>query len=552
MKKLLVLSALLVLVVLPTSAARNRVAVFGITVHSENPEYKHIGKGFSELISEELRKSPGITVVNRRKLLDFLEKMNLTLPELDNLKVAVLVSKMLKADYMILGEINDAENGVKISLQMIEGVSGEVVWREELTESLSNYEFISTSFARLILVHLDAKIPKSTTAKAKSKTGIDEDAMEEAMVAFSTAVDALDRKDNRQAKIALIRAAEMNPDSEAIEIYMQKAEWSIEIMSPKFRIETEFFTPAYNPASLGFIDHDSFYTWVVQDLPSPDELDFGQQLVDGYYVREISTTPARIGYVAPLGQSLGLGVEFVTGGHDRNLRAPVWFAYQGTPKQEIGSLFGFDGGAVSLGYRFREDMSVGVSLAAWYTSESNGEEWNYMLDRGISYAFQGAYMLRTLDQRLAFDFSVAYTNQAERYVDFSQLLVKEGALPLLIEASLSSAFLNRTLVLSLTGLSDIYIDGRGGYVLRAIPVVEYWPFRFLAVRAGCEYSHMDQIGELSVGYGGLAGVSFKFWRIELNGNFTIREKPTRLLPGHSVSDWTLLLGVTLNTSLVER
>jgi TolB-like protein len=110
MKRVLVLSALLVLVTFPASAARNRIALFDITVHSENSEYKHIGKGFSELISVELRKSQGITIVHRRKILEFLEEMNQTLPELDNLKATVLVSKMLKADYVIWGEIDDACN----------------------------------------------------------------------------------------------------------------------------------------------------------------------------------------------------------------------------------------------------------------------------------------------------------------------------------------------------------------------------------------------------------------------------------------------------------
>ena len=251
---------------------------------------------------------------------------------------------------------------------------------------------------------------------------------------------------------------------------------------------------------------------------------------------------------------MGLGVEYIApGGHDRFLMAPFLFDFQGTPTQSIGSRYYVAGGIVSIGYRFLDDMSVGVSLAAWYTDRDYEEEWTYMFDSGvISFAFQGDYMLKVLEGRLTFDFSMAYTNQAERYVDFSQLLVKEGAFPLLIEASLASAFLNRTLFLSLTGISNIYVDGRGGYVLRAIPVVEYWPFRFLSFRAGCEYSHMDQIGELSVGYGGLAGVSFKFWRIELNGNFTFRKKPIRLLPGHTLHDWTLLVGVTLNTSFVQR
>jgi hypothetical protein len=77
--------------------------MFDFTVRSENPEYKHLGKGFSEFISVELRKSPGITIVTRKKHLAFLEDRQLSPLDLGDLKVRTLVSAMFEADYMILG-----------------------------------------------------------------------------------------------------------------------------------------------------------------------------------------------------------------------------------------------------------------------------------------------------------------------------------------------------------------------------------------------------------------------------------------------------------------
>ena len=124
MKNTLLVSMVLLLIVIPVSTARSRVALFDFTVHSENSEYKHIGKGFTELISLELRNSPGIILANRRKCIEFLEERIISITDMDDSKISVLVSEMLKADYLILGEIYDEDSRVTINLWMIKGTSG--------------------------------------------------------------------------------------------------------------------------------------------------------------------------------------------------------------------------------------------------------------------------------------------------------------------------------------------------------------------------------------------------------------------------------------------
>jgi len=549
MKNVLLVSMLLLLIVLPLSAAKSRIAFFDLTVQTGNPEFKHIGKGFTELILLELKKSPGISLVNRGKCSEFLEEMNMTIDDLDDSKMPFMVSEMLKTDYLIMGEIYSTGNRVTINLQMIEGMSSEVVMKEELTENLSNYEFISAFFTRSILVRLDASISKSTTVKIESKIEKDK----KAFIGFSKAVDYLDRKDRLNAKTALIQAAKIDPRNEAVKIYLQKMEWSIEIVSPKFKIEPELYTSAYNPASLGFIDTDQVYFWMnvaFRPLNQRDE----HQVIDTYSVTD-QYNPMKIGYMMPLGQRLGLGIEYISDDYYRTIGVPIteMFDYKGSSVYGLMSNPGSTGANISMGYRFLDNMSLGASVQVWYSKNEMEETFDkYMVDNGVYFSIEGGYMLKALDGRVNFDFNAVYSNQPERYVDFSSLEITDGALPLLVEASVASDFLNRKLFLSLTGISEIYIDGRGGYVFRAIPVAEYWPFPFLAARAGGEYSHMVQVGEFAVGYGVLAGISIKFWRIELNTNFTIRKKPVRFLPGHTYTDWTLLIGGTFTPTLLTR
>lgn len=175
-----------------------------------------------------------------------------------------------------------------------------------------------------------------------------------------------------------------------------------------------------------------------------------------------------------------------------------------------------------------------------------------MTDGGFNFAVEGGYMLKALEEQLDIIFSMTYTNQIERYLDFTDLKVKVGTTPLIVETSLASVFFNRRLFFSLTEISDIYIDEPGGYILKMIPVAEYSLFPFLAIRAGAEYSHMDQSGEFSLGYGALTGISIKFWKIEINSNFSIRKIPVKLLPGYSLSDWSLFFGCTFNPAIKSR
>ena len=332
-----------------------------------------------------------------------------------------------------------------------------------------------------------------------------------------------------------------------------EAEWLTETVSPKFQMEPTLYTSAYNPASLGFIDHDIFFFWMVQTFIPPAETSSsgGTQPLDGFEADE-KNSPQKLGYVMPLGESLGLGLEFISGGYDRMLTTPFWFNDpEGALVQSMGSNRGFNGGSVSLGYRFLENMSLGASAAAWYTAE--GEEvWEYMYEKGLGFGAVVGYMLQIPDRDLALSFSAAYAYAKQWYLDISAQKLEEGAPPLVLEAALASSLLDGRLYLNTTAITDIYIDGRGGHVVRAIPVAEYSLTRFFSVRAGGELSYMLQDGEFAFGYGGLAGVSFKFWRIELNGSFTMRAKPSRLFPGHSLQDMALVAGMRIVPGFMER
>jgi TolB-like protein len=82
MKKVLLLLALLDLFALPANSISFRIALSDFAVHSDNPRYKYIGKGISEMIAVELVRSTSVNLIEREKRAEVLEKIEFALSDL--------------------------------------------------------------------------------------------------------------------------------------------------------------------------------------------------------------------------------------------------------------------------------------------------------------------------------------------------------------------------------------------------------------------------------------------------------------------------------------
>jgi hypothetical protein len=118
--------------------------------------------------------------------------------------------------------------------------------------------------------------------------------------------------------------------------------------------------------------------------------------------------------------------------------------------------------------------------------------------------------------------------------------------PLILAASVTGGFLDRSLFASLKAIGDVYTDSRSGFALRLIPALEWWPLDWLAVRAAYEYSLLTVSDIFADGHGFMAGVSTLLGRWELHLNYVNRFRPYRILLGEGHREQTMLLGVAWN------
>ena len=216
-------------------ASAKIIAISDFEVHSDNPQYKYMGKGISEMISVELQQSPSIEIIEREKRAELLHEMNIVLAGLADPDTQLEVGKLLIASYIIFGEIFDMGKEVVITIRMIEVESGEVIWSDKLVEQLSKYDKISAYFAVSVQGYFNVQVPESTLTKsieAEAKS-------EEVVIAFSNALDHYDNNEEEQAKKELKRAIKIDPDSDAVKIYLNK----LLSISPKFNVELIYYAP---------------------------------------------------------------------------------------------------------------------------------------------------------------------------------------------------------------------------------------------------------------------------------------------------------------------
>jgi len=269
----------------------------------------------------------------------------------------------------------------------------------------------------------------------------------------------------------------------------------------------------------------------------------------------------RTGVLLPLFGSFGLMAEVhpftqLNSGIVNEDTTAVFDGYPGgwinLDRSSIGALLG-------LSWKPLPEAAFGASarIAKYYQAE---EDWftdpvvgptekgsYYGLLPGQSFialSFEGGFMYKSKDDNAGADLRVLYSPDTDGYADVAARELVAGLMPLTISAGGSYGFLNKSLFVAGRGIAEIYYDGRSGVMLRLIPAVEWWPLRFLGVRAGYEFSYLNLLGASASGHGGMAGISAKLFGLSVDFNWTYRYRPYRHLPGYGYYEDFLLLGLT--------
>ncbi|MBN1500652.1 MAG: hypothetical protein JW982_10870 [Spirochaetes bacterium] len=528
------------------------IAVSDMSVQSDNPNHKYIGKGMAELVSFELAKSKSITVISRDKRSEMLEEVSFNMSGAGDAAQQIKAGKILSAEYIIYGSIINMGDSMLISMKMIEVETGKIIWQETKTDKLSKYNYITAFFTESALKSLNAKIDRTTAAKLDEAKEVDE----KAAISFSNAINAYDNNDTQSARTELQKAKRLDPENGAVRDYISK----LSVTSSKFKVEPDFYVSTQNPAVLGTIQQDKAY--MIFSM-SKDKGRTIPDVGDGYRLDETGNVVTRIGYELPVGTKAGFNLEFMFSQVDPKIETPYNFEISGEDGSEITDYFHplatHRGIGIGFGYAVTDWLSLGAFFSFYQTYQRQEGGDTIVLRKGYDGASSAGFLLTLLERRLYIDSQYTFCMEQEKYLNPETQTTMDAHYPSILETTFTGAFLNRRLFLVGKEIIDFYEAAsaasneatREGYMSRTIPSVEIWPLSFISLRAGGIFTVSEILQTKNSGIGAIAGATLRIGTFDIDFNYTYMERVSRLLPGYETDDSRFLFQISKNATFIK-
>jgi len=520
------------------------LSVSDFPVESENPAYKHIGKGISRLIAGELRKSKSIKIIEREQINKIIEEQKFSISGLADTDNQIELGKLASAEFILFGEIIDMAGTVMVSVRMVNVNSGEVVWQNDLIEKLDSYDYIGSYFALSVLDHFNITADSSTIAKSQEK----EIKSADNVVLLSEGIDAFDRNDMTGARDAFETVTKLDKSSEVAEFYLSK----LVTNTSKFKVITEQYISYQNPAYLGIIRTDRFHFAASQSLSRDNhgEPIFATELDNGYMLIEADMFRGSLGYYFPVAEKLGIGVEVFGFSYADRI-------YDDLSSTVVSSSPDASGIILSTGRLTGNNFAVGIGLSTYYKKQRAEDIINhYWEDPRYSWCFavSPGFLLRNNDESIVFDSRFAWSSEKVTTIDGDTFLLEEDiSMPLYLENTLTLAMNSRKTFVVIKQINDLALD-RKFYNGRILPAVEHFPVNWLSVRTGIEGAYAVLGDSNSFGFGTMGGLTFRFIKIglDIDFNFTYRKRPSRVVQNIMYEDYIFLISGTLSDKFFSR
>lgn len=543
------------LLIATTGLPAARLTVNDFQIQSANPAYRFLGKGFAEFISIELLKSDSIELIEREKRLEAIREIELSQTGLINEKAQIEAGKLLAAQYIVQGSIYDINNQLSITVRIIETQSTKVIWQDRVAGKLGQYDSLSADITAKILARLNITVPAVVASKQQSA----QEKTELVALKFSTAVDAVDRKDAEAARKDLDEARKLDPQSEAISIYLAK----LIVNTAKFRTISNEYFPNTNPATLGLMRQDRFFLSAA--IVNLQETTTRLKSVDRNVVEQ--DIRLNLGYQAPLGKRWGVGIEGIFFHYKDEVQLPDKNAVGNLPNTILTNPDNF-GGIGSLGFAPNENISFGLGLAVyqqvkrqmWGNSSAPGPSANPStgstteIFRNIEYGFSLGMLVKNTPGTIVFDTLVGYSTQSTFLLNPVSMTVGNSVrAPVYNENTITFGFFGKRIFLALKEINEFYHD-RAYYSARIIPVLEAWLTNWLSVRGGAEHNYASLSGTVYNNTGWVAGLSLRGissgWNFDIN--YTNRKRPSRVVVGEIINEGIVYFTLSKSDNFTNR
>ena len=177
------------------------IAVLPFDNMSGDPEQEYFSDGISEDIITALSKNHGLFVIAR----------NSTFTYKGSAVDVTRVSRELGVQYVLEGSVRKAANKVRITVQLVDGTTGNHVWADRYDRELDDIFAVQDEITETIVGRLDTELRVSEMDRARRKPPANLDAWE-LYQRGQWHVYKLTKEDNEAARTLFLKAVERDPN----------------------------------------------------------------------------------------------------------------------------------------------------------------------------------------------------------------------------------------------------------------------------------------------------------------------------------------------------
>jgi TolB-like protein len=570
MRKHIGLFAALAICSLSLSAQNLKVAVMDFELSSDNPQFKYLGKGFTELTSVEIAQLPGFTLVDRERRNAILEEQAFALSGAADESGAMEIGKLLSVDYFVTGSIVDMLGSLVVTYQVVRTDTGAVVGKQTAEGAPNEYKKIVKEIGRGIAKMAGKTAAVAAVAQAAPPTPKAKQA--DVLTNFSEAVAALDNKDLKTAAAKLETARKLDPTDPAVRYYLDK----LNSGTSKFAVIPEAYFSLDNPASIALRNSDTLYiysalggtsfigspwpginTTILPNavaLPGLYGSDVGgdSPYATTYGLRNLDSRTF-VGYSVPVAKGFGVGAQAFFSHVESNVQRKENTGPAGTGKlySTAWDSMSFYVGELLLSWAPSDRLSIGIGGTAGVyngnVSDWRGTQRNEKTDPPSPlYGGELGLMAKSPGGGFMFSFSMGLSSYLPYEFDKNEATIvtpQDLSVNACSDLSGTWGFNGMRDFLVLKFISDFYgFHNAPPPFMQLLPAYEHWFGKAFSLRAGGAVS-MSPTEAINIGLGGSLGATLVMGSWSLDLGATYRDKPAEVLKSAVVPDFVLSIGV---------
>ncbi|HEX9105963.1 MAG TPA: FlgO family outer membrane protein [Longimicrobiales bacterium] len=193
--------------------AKKTVAVLSFDNNSGKDDYDPLGKGIAAMMITDLSSVQSVQVVERERMQDLVNEMQMQQSKFFDQKTAVQLGKMVGAEYVVTGALMALDPRIRIDTRVIRVSTGEIVKTARVTGDQKKFFDLQQKLSKELLDGLDVALSPEEAEKLQKQQEAERIDDLQVQLEYSEALDLFDRKMYFEAAEKMGDVVRKAPDS---------------------------------------------------------------------------------------------------------------------------------------------------------------------------------------------------------------------------------------------------------------------------------------------------------------------------------------------------